>query len=55
MNSKITQIISTRNKQNRLALSIFLTAGFPKKEGFTEKACAILDAGADFLEIGISL
>jgi tryptophan synthase alpha chain len=53
MISKIAQVISERNKENQLALSIFLTAGFPQKENFTDKAYNILVSGADILEIGI--
>jgi len=53
MNSEITRTIGERNKNKQLALSIFLTAGFPDKDNFTDNALKILDAGADMLEIGI--
>ncbi|MCF8259518.1 MAG: tryptophan synthase subunit alpha [Melioribacteraceae bacterium] len=51
--SKIHNYIDAINKENRKALNIFLTAGFPEKENFTELACSVLDAGADILEIGV--
>jgi len=51
--SYIHNYIEKLNKQKRKALSIFLTAGFPNKNNFVELAKAVLDAGADMLELGI--
>ena len=49
----ISEYIDILNRQNKKALSVFLTAGFPNKKDFTEIAKRILDNGADILEIGI--
>lgn len=51
--SYIAQYIDKLNANNRKALSVFLTAGFPTKDTFMEVAKGILDAGADMLEIGM--
>ncbi len=51
--SFIADTIQSVNSKNRKALSVFLTAGFPRKENFVELARSIYDAGADLLEIGI--
>lgn len=51
--SYISNYIDTINKQNRKALSIFLTAGFPKKDGFVDLAKKVIDAGADLFELGM--
>lgn len=51
--SYIHNYIEKLNNQKRKALSIFLTAGFPDKKKFAELAKAVLDAGADMLELGI--
>jgi tryptophan synthase alpha chain len=51
--SKIRDYILKINLQNKKALSIFLTAGFPDKTNFADLAVEILDNGADMLEIGI--
>jgi tryptophan synthase alpha chain len=48
----ISQYINKKNKSGEKVLSVFLTAGFPDKNNFTELAIKILDAGADILEIG---
>ena len=41
-----------KNKNGEKVLSVFLTAGFPKRENFANLAVKVLDAGADILEIG---
>ncbi len=51
--SVIAEQIVNENENGRRALSIFLTAGFPQSKGFTDLALAILESGADMLEIGI--
>jgi tryptophan synthase alpha chain len=51
--SYIKSYIENLNKNNKKALSVFLTSGFPDKENFISIAKNILDAGADMLELGI--
>ncbi len=51
--SFINKYIDCLNKNNRKALSIFLTAGFPDKNNFVDLAKGVLNSGADILEIGI--
>jgi len=51
--SRIQNYIEQLNNNYRKALSVFLTAGYPKKENFVSIALEILDAGADVLELGI--
>jgi tryptophan synthase alpha chain len=51
--SRISEYINDINNKNEKVLSVYLTAGFPDKECFTEVALNILDAGADMLEVGI--
>jgi tryptophan synthase alpha chain len=50
---KIRDSIDVVNKDNKKALAVFLTAGFPDKNKFIEYAKAAIDGGADILEIGI--
>ena len=52
MSSEISKYIEDKNNNNEKVLSVFLTAGFPRKNSFTELALKVLDAGADMLEIG---
>ncbi len=52
MKSEISKYIEDKNNNNEKVLSVFLTAGFPHKNSFTELALNVLDAGADILEIG---
>ncbi|MCZ6703849.1 MAG: tryptophan synthase subunit alpha [Ignavibacteria bacterium] len=52
MSSEISKYIEDKNNNNEKVLSVFLTAGFPRKNSFTELALNVLDAGADMLEIG---
>ncbi len=52
MKSEISKYIEDKNNNNEKVLSVFLTAGFPRKNSFTELALNVLDAGADILEIG---
>ncbi len=49
----IREKVEMVNREGKKALSVFLTAGYPQKNNFTETALNILDAGADMLEIGI--
>ena len=51
--SKIKEYIQKLNGQNKKALSVFLTAGFPHKIQFVDLAVEIMNNGADMLEIGI--
>lgn len=51
--SFISDYIEQVNNNKEKVLSIFLTAGFPNKECFTELAVNILESGADMLELGI--
>jgi tryptophan synthase alpha chain len=50
---KLFDYIDSINKKNEKVLSVFLTAGYPNKDNFTQLAVKILNAGADMLEIGI--
>lgn len=49
----IKEYIEKVNSGNEKVLSIFLTAGFPRKSDFVLLAEKVLQAGADMLEIGI--
>ncbi|MFZ5946789.1 MAG: tryptophan synthase subunit alpha [Stygiobacter sp.] len=49
----ISNYIQKINNNNKKALSIFLTAGFPTKKDFVDIAKNVLNSGADMLEIGI--
>ncbi len=49
----IKEYIEKINAENEKILSIFLTAGFPRKNDFVTLAEKVLQAGADMLEIGI--
>lgn len=49
----LAQHIDAVNQKNEKALSVFLTAGFPFKNTFTDTALSVLDSGADLLELGI--
>lgn len=49
----IKEYIEKVNAGNEKVLSIFLTAGFPRKADFVSLAEKVLNAGADMLEIGI--
>jgi tryptophan synthase alpha chain len=51
--SVIRDAVSSINERGEKALSVFLTAGYPGKEGFVSLALDALAAGADMLEIGI--
>jgi len=50
--SFISKYISEKNKNNEKVLSVFLTAGFPDRDNFSDLAIRALNAGADMLEIG---
>jgi tryptophan synthase alpha chain len=51
--SKIEKHISNVTNDGNKILSVFLTCGFPSKDGFEELACAVFDAGADIIELGV--
>ncbi len=51
--SIIEQKMDSLNSKNKKALTIFLTAGYPNVDDFSELALRIIDAGADILEIGL--
>ncbi len=51
--SKIKDHIAKLNGGGRKALSIFLSAGYPSKDSFLDAAKAVIDSGADMLEIGV--
>lgn len=51
--SKIREHIETVNNNNRKALSIFLSAGYPSRTSFIDAAKTVIDSGADLLEIGV--
>ena len=48
----ISKYIEEKNNSGKKILSVFLTAGFPDKNNFSQLALNILNAGADMLEIG---
>jgi len=50
--SKIKDYLTEINKSKK-ALSVYLTAGFPRKENFEELVLRTFDAGADLIELGI--
>lgn len=51
--SKLENYINKVNDDGSKVLSVFLTCGFPSKEGFEDLALSILDAGADMIELGV--
>ncbi len=51
--SKLESYISNASNDGNKILSVFLTCGFPSKEGFEELALSVFDAGADIIELGI--
>lgn len=51
--NSLDQSFAAARGEGRSALILYLTAGFPRLEGFVDLAVAILEAGADALEIGI--
>lgn len=51
--NEIRKAIIKANEENRLALSIYITSGYPTKEGFVDLALRILESGADMIEIGV--
>jgi tryptophan synthase alpha chain len=52
VNGLDTAFITARS-ENRSALIPYLTGGFPDPDHFTDLALAVLEAGADALEIGV--
>lgn len=51
--SRIGNYIHNVNDNGGKVLSVFLTCGFPSKDGFEELALSVLDAGADMIELGV--
>ena len=51
--SKIKTHLESLNNKGEKALTIFLTAGYPNINSFTELAVKVIEAGADILEIGL--
>jgi len=51
--SFIKKYIEEINTRKEKVLSVFLTAGYPDRNRFMDTAKALLDSGADMLEIGI--
>ncbi|MAT57809.1 MAG: tryptophan synthase subunit alpha [Ignavibacteriae bacterium] len=49
----INESIKQLNDKNQKALSIFLTAGYPKIDNFVDLAYKVYEAGADIIELGI--
>lgn len=49
----IRKTIEKINAKNQKALSIYLTAGYPKVDSFVDLVCKVYDAGADLIELGI--
>ena len=50
--NRLSKLLRDRNEGEKL-LSIFLTAGYPKKESTPDIVRAVENAGADFVEIGV--
>ncbi len=51
--SNIAKQIEIANADNRKALSIFVTAGFPDKASFVDLVEGVYNSGADLVELGI--
>jgi len=49
----IRETIEKINEKKQRALSIYLTAGYPKVNTFVDLVCKVYDAGADIIELGI--
>ena len=53
MSNRIDRTLSRLTEQQKTALIPFLTAGFPDVETAISLAKAIIEAGADVLELGV--
>jgi len=53
MSKRLNSLIKQRISQQRKILSVFITAGFPRKEATQEIIRALDLAGVDFIELGI--
>lgn len=51
--SKIELTIQNEISNGRKALSVFLTAGFPDFDNFSDLVLSVFEAGADMIELGI--
>lgn len=51
--SRLSEHLESINNNYEKALSVFLTSGFPDKNKFVDLAVAVLDNGADLMELGI--
>ncbi|MBN1302728.1 MAG: tryptophan synthase subunit alpha [Melioribacteraceae bacterium] len=51
--SYISERIERINISQQKVLSVFLTAGFPERESFINAAKAVINNGADIIEIGV--
>jgi len=49
----LTETFRRAHEDNRAALVAYLPAGFPSKEGCIEALCAIVESGADIVEVGL--
>lgn len=50
---RITEVFRALRARDEAALIPYLTVGYPSMEGTRELLCAIVDAGADLVELGI--
>lgn len=51
--SNIESVIKSEISNKRKVLSVFLTAGFPSLNNFSDLVLQVFDAGADIIELGI--
>ena len=53
MSKRLNDLIQQKRNNSEKLLSIFVTAGFPKKDETVEIILDLADAGVDFIELGI--
>lgn len=51
--NRLQKLFVKNEKQREKLLSVFVTAGYPHLECTPELVCAVAEAGADFVEIGL--
>lgn len=51
--SLIRETIEKTNNDDRKALAVYLTSGYPNKESFVDLACGTIESGADLIELGV--